>query len=738
MRGRNSAAEAREKRDGGGVGRRGEAGRKARRRRGWGHGGKRRLAHGEPHGIGKHWHRDGERAGRSRFVLVGNPNVGKSVIFNLLTGKYVTVSNYPGTTVEISRGEAGFLRNGPCEVIDTPGANNLLPMSEDEVVARDMLLESSVKGVVQVIDAKNLRRGLLLSLQLSEMGLPFVVALNMSDEAASRGIKIDEKALASALGVAVVSTVATQRKGIGRLTRLIPRGKRSRYRVRYRLEIERAVSEIEPLMPEDGASSRAISLMLLAGDESMGGWVRSHLPRASVERIEEVRRRLRGDFGESVAYIITEDRFKAADKLLAEVQRRSGERPAGAVRDFFETATTHPIYGQFFMALTLVAVFAFVGYFGAQVLVDLLETRLFGGAVNPAAIRMFDFLLPFPHTHVVGAAGVETAYHVAAQGLTASQQAARFVHDLLVGPYGVITMALTYSVAIVLPIVGTFFLAFGFLEDSGYLPRIAVMVNRGFKVLGLNGKAVLPMVLGLGCDTMATLTARILETRKERVIVTLLLALGVPCSAQLGVIIGMLASISVLAGLIWAGVVVAVMFAVGFLAARILPGRGSDFIMELPPLRFPRADNIAFKTVARMEWYLKEAVPLFVLGTLVLFIMDRLALISSLEKAVSPVVQGLLSLPADATQAFLVGFLRRDYGAAGLYSLSKSGQMDAVQTLVSLVVITLFVPCIANFFVIVKERGFKTAIAVVGFIFPFAFLVGGLLNLVLRTLHVGL
>ena len=694
---------------------------------------RRRLRHGHLHGMGKHWHRDGERAGKDRFVLVGNPNVGKSVIFGLLTGKYVTVSNYPGTTVEVSRGEAKFLRNGPCEVVDTPGANNLLPMSEDEIVARDMLLESSVKGVVQVVDAKNLRRGLLLSLQLSEMGLPFVIALNMSDEATSRGIKIDEKALASALGVDVVPTVATQRRGIGRLARLIPEQRKSHARVRYRPEIEAALRELEPLIPDNNASSRSITLMLLAGDESMSRWVGSHLPRSTVERVEEMRRRLRGAFPESVGYIITEDRLRAADELAGKVQRRSFERPESAARGFFEMLTTDPVWGRFTMAFALVAVFAFVGYLGAQVLVDLMETRLFGGVVNPTAIRLFDALLPFPHEHVVGEGVVETAYNLVAGDLTAAQGAARFVHDILVGPYGVVTMALTYSVAIVLPIVGTFFIAFGFLEDSGYLPRVAVMVNRAFKFLGLNGKAVLPMVLGLGCDTMATLTARTLETRKERIIVTLLLALGVPCSAQLGVIIGMLASVSIVAGVIWAAVVVGVMGIVGFLAARILPGSGADFIIELPPLRLPRADNIMFKTLSRMEWYLKEAVPLFILGTLVLFTMDRLALMSALEKSVSPVVEGFMGLPAASTGAFVVGFLRRDYGAAGLYSLAKSGQMDSIQILVSLVVITLFVPCIANFFVIIKERGFKTAMAIVGFIFPFAFLVGGALNFVLRA-----
>lgn len=291
------------------------------------------------------------------------------------------------------------------------------------------------------------------------------------------------------------------------------------------------------------------------------------------------------------------------------------------------------------------------------------------------------------------------------------------------GEYGVITMALTYSIAIILPIVGTFFIAFGVLEDSGYLPRLAIMVNRVFRKMGLNGEAVLPMVLGLGCDTMATLTTRILESRKERVIVTLLLALGVPCSAQLGVILGVLGGLSLKATALWMGIVITVLFTVGFLASRIVPGRSSDFILEVPPLRVPQLSNIAAKTLARVEWYLREAVPLFLLGTLFLFALDKLGALLLLENLASPVV---------------VGFLRRDYGAAGLFALARAGMMDPAQVLVSLVTITLFVPCIANLLIIIKERGVKTAIAIVGFIFPFAFLVGGVLNLSLRTLGVSL
>jgi ferrous iron transport protein B len=296
-----------------------------------------------------------------------------------------------------------------------------------------------------------------------------------------------------------------------------------------------------------------------------------------------------------------------------------------------------------------------------------------------------------------------------------------------------VTVALTYALAIILPIVSAFFLAFAVLEDSGYLPRLAVIVNRAFRTMGLNGKAVLPMVLGLGCDTMATLTARIMETRKERVLVTLLLALGVPCSAQLGVILGLLGALPAWAPLVWGGVILGVLFVVGFLAARLLPGERSDLILELPPIRRPRLGNIAVKTLGRLEWYVKEAVPIFVLGTLVLFVLDATGILGGIVRASEPVVVGVLGLPAKAAEAFLVGFFRRDYGSAGIYALFEQRLLTPVQAVVALVTITLFVPCVANFFVIVKERGMRTALAMSAFIFPFAFCVGGAVNLALRA-----
>jgi ferrous iron transport protein B len=303
-----------------------------------------------------------------------------------------------------------------------------------------------------------------------------------------------------------------------------------------------------------------------------------------------------------------------------------------------------------------------------------------------------------------------------------------------VGQYGLFTMALTYAVAIILPITATFFIAFGFLEDSGYLPRIAVLTNSAFSKIGLNGKAVLPMVLGLGCGTMATMTTRILETKRERLIATFLIALAIPCSAQLGVILGMLGPYSMKVALWWIGTVLFVLLIAGTITSRVLPGSKADFFLEIPPIRMPRMGNILMKTFSRIEWYLKEAVPLFILGTLILFVLDKSHILGWIEAAASPLVVKFLGLPQQATAAFIMGFLRRDYGAAGLFELSKQGLMNEDQVIVSIVTLTLFVPCLASFFMIIKERGMKTSLLMFGLITAFALLVGGGIHFVLSLL----
>ena len=364
------------------------------------------------------------------------------------------------------------------------------------------------------------------------------------------------------------------------------------------------------------------------------------------------------------------------------------------------------VLASLFITAVLYATYLFVGVFGAQTLVGALEEQVFNGFINPAATLVAGYI-PTP-----------------------------LIRDLLVGKYGLITMGLTYAMAIVLPVVTTFFLMFGFLEDSGYIPRLAIFSDRLFRSMGLNGKAVLPMVLGLGCDTMATMTTRILGTPKERLIAITLLALGVPCSAQLATIMGILGGISVWALLLLFGVVLSQMVLVGFLAARALPGDRSDFILELPPIRLPRLRNLATKTALRVRWYLGEAVPLFLVGTALLFLFDRIGVLDVLTNAARPVVTGALGLPSESAGVFVMGFLRRDYGAAGLFKMAQDGSLSAVQSVIALTVMTLFVPCVANLLMIVRERGVRTGMAILGAVTVIAIGTGAVLNFALTMLRI--
>jgi ferrous iron transport protein B len=289
-------------------------------------------------------------------------------------------------------------------------------------------------------------------------------------------------------------------------------------------------------------------------------------------------------------------------------------------------------------------------------------------------------------------------------------------------------------------VVGTFFIAFGLLEDSGYLPRLAILSDRVLRTMGLNGKAILPMVLGLGCDTMATMTTRILNSPKERLIATLLLALGIPCSAQSGVILGMATGFSASAMMAVLLIVASQLVLVGYLSSKLIRGQRGDFIFEIPPIRVPLLRNVALKTWYRMKWFLWEVVPLFLYATFALFVFDQVKIgdrsgIGWMEEGLRPIVVGLLHLPVETAQAFVMGFLRRDYGAAGLFDLARQGRLTAQQAVVSLTVITLFVPCLANFLVIIKEQGWRRTLMIVGFIVPFALAVGGVVSWVLRTFN---
>ncbi|MDX2494481.1 MAG: nucleoside recognition domain-containing protein, partial [Desulfuromusa sp.] len=301
-----------------------------------------------------------------------------------------------------------------------------------------------------------------------------------------------------------------------------------------------------------------------------------------------------------------------------------------------------------------------------------------------------------------------------------------WLFELVVGEYGLWTLGIRYAVALVLPIVGTFFLVFSLLEDTGYFPRLALLVDRLFKTIGLSGRAVIPIVLGFGCDTMATLVTRTLETKRERIIATMLLALAIPCSAQLGVILGLL-SAAPDALFVWTVFLLLLFLFIGFLAAKVLPGENPVFYMEIPPLRFPQLRNVMVKTLTRMQSYFVEILPLFLFASVVLWAGKMTGTLENVINVFSPVVKAI-GLPVEVTTAFVFGFFRRDFGAAGLYDLQTSGLLTVAQLTVAAVTLTLFVPCVAQFLVMIKERGIKVAMVIFVFVTVMAFSSGWVLN----------
>ena len=640
-----------------------------------------------------------------KIILVGNPNVGKSVIFGLLTNKYAAVSNYPGTTVEVSYGDM-TVDNKRYLIVDTPGVNSLVPMSEDEKVTRDIFLQEAPFAVVQVADTKNLKRSLLITLQIAEMELPTILVLNMEDEARDRGIIVDINHLKTLLGAEVISAIAPQRKGLKEIKSAIPHAVKPCIKVRYEDVIEEYIEKISLLLSQVSISKRALSIMILSGDESLKKWLLINLKAEVIKEMEALRDECQSKVKEPLSLLINKQRLDAAgdiaDKVLKKIPAEGGK-----LLPFIGRISMHPLWGIPLLLLVLYGLYQFVGVLGAGTLVNFFEKIIFGRYINPMAVKVVELMIPLD-----------------------------IIKEMLAGEYGLITVALTYAIAIILPITATFFIAFAILEDSGYLPRLAIMSNRIFNLMGLNGKAVLPMVLGLGCGTMAVMTSRKLETKKERLIITFLLALAVPCSAQLGVILGMLGALSLKAALVWAGTILVTLRFSGYLASKVIKGEKTEFFLEIPPIRMPNITNIMVKTLGRIEWYLKEAVPLFILGTFILFVLHKLNLLRVLETIASPIVVNLLGLPEKTTESFILGFLRRDYGAAGLFAMAEKGLLTPVQSVVSLVTITLFIPCLANFFMIVKERGMKTALGIVAVVFPFAFLGGGLLNWILRAFNV--
>jgi len=640
--------------------------------------------------------------GAKKVVLVGNPNVGKSVLFNALTGAYVTVSNYPGTSVEVARG-AAEIAGERFEIIDTPGMYSLLPITEEERVARRILLEDAPDMVIHVVDARNLERMLAMTIQLLEAGLPVILVVNIMDEAERLGIRIDIPLLSTRLGIPVVGAAIAKKRGLSELQEIISGYRCSAYPVpEYSRRLENDIAEITALFQSRfSLSPKAVALLLLQRDEDMTARVQAREGKGFVALEAKIREKIYAR-RESFHLDLSLERRKIAEKLLAGVFRVPDKRKTTFGEKLSRWAV-RPLTGVPLLLIVLYyGLYQFVGVFGAGTLVDLLEKRLFEGRFNPWISDIVKGAVPWP-----------------------------VIQELFVGEYGVITLGLRYAIGIILPIVSTFFLFFSILEDSGYFPRLALLVDRLFKKIGLSGRAVIPMVLGFGCDTMATMVTRTLETVRERIIATLLLSLSIPCSAQRGVIMALLSQ-SRGALLVWFICLLLIFLAVGLLAARVIPGETPMFYMELPPMRLPQLSNILTKTYSRMQWYFLEILPLFILASILLWIGKITHGFEKLSDWVQPVMAAL-GLPREAAVAFIFGFFRRDYGAAGLYDLQTSGLLNPRQVTVAAVTLTLFIPCIAQFLIIKKERGTWVAVAIGLFVSLLAFGSGYLLNQFLLT-----
>ncbi|MEW6622038.1 MAG: ferrous iron transport protein B [Bacillota bacterium] len=593
--------------------------------------------------------------GARKIVLAGNPNAGKSVFFNALTNLYVDVSNYPGTTLEISHG-----RLGKDVIIDTPGVYGLSSFNDEERIARDIILNSDI--VLNVVNALHMERDLFLTQQIIDTGIPMIVALNMVDEAQAQGLKIDVEELSRELGVPVIPTVAVKRIGIEEVKN----------------SLDKAVTgnptpEIKEkmLLMSNRVGHQGEALLILEGDEIVA---RRHglEPGNEMEKIYLLRR-------------------KRVNSILESVVEKTNK--SRVFSNWLGKQMIKPLTGIPILLVVLWLMYEIIGVFIAEGVVEITEDIIMGEYYEPIIRGLI--------------------------GKFINEQ--RWLGYILVGEFGLLTMTVTYVLGLLMPLVVGFYMFLSIFEDSGYLPRLAALVDRVLSFIGLNGKAIIPLILGFGCVTMATITTRLLGSEREKRITVFLLALTIPCSAQLGIIAGMLAAIGTQYALAYVLVIASLLILVGTLLNRLLEGKSTDLMIDLPPLRVPRVGNVFKKTTVKSYNFLKEAFPLFAVGALLISVLQLTGILKWLQNVLSPLTVGLLRLPAESATAFVMGVVRRDFGAAGLYDMT----LEPAQTLVALITITLFVPCIASVLVLFKERGKKEAVTIWLATWVIAFLVGG-------------
>ncbi|WP_110954858.1 ferrous iron transport protein B [Anaerosinus massiliensis] len=591
-----------------------------------------------------------------KIVLTGNPNVGKSVLFNLLTGIYAEVSNFPGTTVDLSYG-----RFGDALIVDTPGVYGISSFNDEERVARDVILSADV--IINVVDAVHLERDLFLTMQVIQTGIPTLVVLNMMDDVKAQGIKIHVTALEEKLGVPIIPAVAIKGEGISQI-------KASLYQARIGNEIPEIQAEVEPFITHK--CTKAEALLIAEGDLHIA---RNHRVKPGEKR-------------ES----IYQARRQAVDQLVQEVVRYAKHEMRFSVK--VGRAMLRPLSGSLILIFVLVIMYYMIGVFVAQDVAEITEERMMRGVYEPFIRNVVcDFI---SEESVVG--------------------------KYLIGEFGILTMTVSYVFGLLLPLVLGFYFVLSVMEDSGYLPRLATLLDRMMHAVGLNGRAVIPMILGFGCVTMATISTRLLGSQRERTIAVSLLGLTIPCSAQLGVITGLLAGLGIQYVALYVGVMLFVLGIVGKMLHQLLPGKTTDLFIDLPPIRLPRFRNVLTKMIGKSYAFIKEAAPIFALGALFITTLQVTDLLDVIQNWLAPLTMGILKLPRETANVFIMGLIRRDFGAAGISHMP----LNPGQLIVALITITLFVPCIASVIVMFKERGKFEGLMIWMGSWLIAFIIGGI------------
>jgi len=645
---------------------------------------------------------------RRTAAIFGNVAVGKSVLCEQIcssTGRCTLSLAGAEVEVPVGRLHRGLFTRSPdgTRVIDAPGIHSVFSRSEDGMLCRQLLLSEELDAIVQVLDAKNLRRSLVIALQLAEFELPTVFALNMMDMAQARGIEISADALEGQLGAPVLPTVALERRGVSELPALLDRAEIPRHTVTFSGPIEDTLGLFSRLLAGAAIPARALAILLLAEAPAARQYVEEHFGRGMVDQVDRLVSSLQREIGRPLDVVVTERYAATADRIVRETQRVYQRSPLFMTRLGLwsqQLSTGIPL-----ALAILFAMYLFVGSFGATYLVDLLNNRIFAGILTPLFVRIVE---PIPSA---------------------------FVREALVDPdFGVLTTGLFLAFGIVMPVMLCFYLFFGILEESGYLPRFSVLLHRMMKRIGLNGKGVIPLVMGFSCVTMALLTTRMLDSRKERLIASLILTMALPCAPLIAVMFIILARMPWYASAFVFGFLLVQTILVGVLADRFISGGHAELMLELPPMRAPGTRSILVTTWRRTWAFMKEAVPLFLLAAFLVFVFHYVGGLRLLEEATRPLMSGLLGLPESSVRVFMKTIIRREAGAVELDLLRAD--FSNLQLVVTLLTMTLLIPCVNTMVVLFKERGAHVAGTILAGVFVYALLGGGLVNHACRALGI--